>query len=61
MKLINVADNCPVPRGGTLIEVRTYELPDGSHRTKTIRISGFQGRYSDWTEFVDRQPFDDEK
>jgi len=59
MKLISVTDNCPLPRGCNFKEVRTYQMQDGSFKTKTIKISNFRGRFSDWEFFVDSQPFDE--
>lgn len=61
MKLIDVKNNCPVPRGGGFREVRTYQLEDGTTKTKTVRISCFVGKFSNWAEYCDSLPFDDEK
>jgi hypothetical protein len=56
MEAIKVTSNCPIPRGGTLKEVRHY--PDG--RTKTIVKRNFQGRWKNWDEWADSDevPFD---
>lgn len=61
MKLISVTSNQPVPRGGFFQEVRKYQQENGSIRIKTINIPYFRGRYRNWDEYVNKQPFDDEK
>lgn len=58
MKLVKVENNCPLPRGANFKEVRTYQDETGNTATKTIRISNFRGKYSDWEEYVDSLPFD---
>jgi hypothetical protein len=58
MELIKVENNCPLPRGGSFKEVRTYQDESGNIATKTIKIPYFKGKYSDWAEYVDSLPFD---
>jgi hypothetical protein len=62
-KLINTESSTntgAIPRGGSFKEVRTYELPDGTKRTKTKEIRFFKGRYSNWEEMFENMPFDQE-